>query len=127
VTVSDKGTGQGSVISPLLANAYLQYSFDLWAERWRRCEAAGDMIIVRYADDIVVGFEQETDARRFWDAMRDRLRQTGAGMACSTGVPDQAAFHSVLLPASQSDRAVVGPHAQKRHAQQMLRNMRPIR
>ena len=47
--------------------------------------------------------------------------------ACSTGVPDQAAFHSVLLPASESDRAVVGPHAQKRHAQQMLRNMRPIR
>src|SRR5436309_10012043 len=66
VTVSEKGTGQGSVISPLLANAYLHYSFDLWAERWRRREATGDMIIVRYADDIVVGFEQETDARRFW-------------------------------------------------------------
>src|SRR6476659_1799366 len=48
-------------------------------------------------------------------------------MACSTRVPDQAAFHPVLLPASQSDRAVVGPHAQKRHAQQMLRNLRPIR
>jgi len=76
VTVREKGTGQGSVISPLLANAYLHYSFDLWAERWRRREATGDMIIVRYADDIVVGFEQETDARRFWDAMRDRLRQT---------------------------------------------------
>src|SRR5450631_236237 len=75
VTVSDKGTGQGSVISPLLANAYLHYSFDLWAERWRRREATGDMIIVRYADDIVVGFEQETDARRFWDAMRDRLQE----------------------------------------------------
>jgi len=51
VTVSDKGTGQGSVISPLLANLYLHYVFDLWAERWRRREAAGDMIIVRYADD----------------------------------------------------------------------------
>src|SRR6266852_962811 len=57
VTVSDKGTGQGSVISPLLANIYLHYSLDLWAERWRRREATGDMIIVRYADDIVVGFE----------------------------------------------------------------------
>jgi transposase len=54
-------------------------------------------------------------------------RQAGAGMACATRVPDQAAFHPVLLPASQSDRAVVGPHAQKRHAQQMLRHMRPIR
>jgi group II intron reverse transcriptase/maturase len=75
VTVSEKGTGQGSVISPLLANAYLHYSFDLWAERWRRREATGDMIIVRYADDIVVGFEHETDARRFWDAMRDRLQE----------------------------------------------------
>jgi RNA-directed DNA polymerase len=51
VTVSDKGTGQGSVISPLLANIYLHYTFDLWAERWRRREATGDMIIVRYADD----------------------------------------------------------------------------
>ena len=51
VTVSDRGTGQGSVISPLLANVYLHYVFDLWAERWRRREATGDMIIVRYADD----------------------------------------------------------------------------
>ena len=75
VTVSDKGTGQGSVISPLLANVYLHYVFDLWAERWRRQEATGDMIIVRYADDIVVGFEHEADARRFWDAMRQRLEE----------------------------------------------------
>src|ERR671927_1039111 len=72
VTVSDRGTGQGSVISPLLANVYLHYVFDLWAERWRRREASGDMILVRYADDIVVGFEHEADARRFWDAMRER-------------------------------------------------------
>src|SRR5215212_6491755 len=75
VTVSDTGTGQGSVISPLLANVYLHYVFDLWAERWRRREATGDMIIVRYADDIVLGFEHEADARRFWDAMRERLEQ----------------------------------------------------
>jgi len=75
VTVSDKGTGQGSVISPLLANIYLHYSFDLWAERWRRREATGDMIIVRYADDIVVGFERDDDARRFWAAMRERLQE----------------------------------------------------
>ncbi len=66
VTVSESGTGQGSVISPLLANVYLHYTFDLWAERWRRREATGDMIIVRYADDIIVGFEHEADARRFW-------------------------------------------------------------
>jgi RNA-directed DNA polymerase len=75
VTVGDKGTGQGTVISPLLANIYLHYSLDLWAERWRRREATGDMIIVRYADDVVVGFEHESDARRFWDAMRERLQK----------------------------------------------------
>jgi RNA-directed DNA polymerase len=75
VTVSDKGTGQGSVISPLLANIYLHYSLDLWAQRWRRREATGDMIIVRYADDVIIGFEHETDARRFWDAMRERLQE----------------------------------------------------
>ena len=75
VTVSEKGTGQGSVASPLLANVYLHYVFDLWAARWRRREAAGDMIIVRFADDIVVGFEHEADARRFWDEMRARLQE----------------------------------------------------
>ena len=73
VSVSDRGTGQGSVISPLLANIYLHYVLDLWAERWRRREATGDMIIVRYADDVIVGFQHETDARRFLDAMRERL------------------------------------------------------
>jgi group II intron reverse transcriptase/maturase len=75
VTVSDVGSGQGSVISPLLANVYLHYVFDVWAERWRRREASGDMIIVRYADDLVVGFEHETDARHFWDAMRARFEE----------------------------------------------------
>lgn len=75
MTVGEKGTGQGTVISPLLANIYLHYSLDLWAERWRRREATGNMIIVRYADDVVVGFEHESDARRFWDAMRERLQK----------------------------------------------------
>ena len=75
VTVSDRGTGQGSVASPLLANIYLHYVFDLWAERWRRHEATGNMIIVRYADDLVAGFEHEDDARRFLDAMRVRLEE----------------------------------------------------
>ena len=73
VTVDDRGTGQGSVISPILANIYLHYCFDLWAERWRRREARGDMIVVRYADDLVIGFEHEGDARRFLDAMHARL------------------------------------------------------
>jgi RNA-directed DNA polymerase len=75
VTVDDRGTGQGSVISPLLGNVYLHYVLDLWAKRWRRREATGDMIIVRYADDVVVGFEHEGDARRFLDAMHARLEE----------------------------------------------------
>jgi group II intron reverse transcriptase/maturase len=73
VAVSDRGTGQGSVISPLLANIYLHYVLDLWAVRWRRREATGDMIFVRYADDFIVGFQHESDAQRFLDEMRERL------------------------------------------------------
>jgi RNA-directed DNA polymerase len=72
---SERGTGQGSVISPLLANIYLHYAFDLWANRWRQREATGDMIILRYADDTIVGFEHETDARRFLGMMRARLEE----------------------------------------------------
>jgi retron-type reverse transcriptase len=63
------------VISPLVANIYLHYVLDLWAERWRRREATGDMIIVRYADDVVAGFEHEADARRFLDALRARFEE----------------------------------------------------
>jgi group II intron reverse transcriptase/maturase len=73
VTVSDRGTGQGSVISPLLANIYLHYTLDLWAVRWRQREATGDMILVRYADDFIVGFQHDRDACRFLDEMRERL------------------------------------------------------
>src|ERR1700750_2137652 len=63
VTVSDRGTGQGSVISPLLANIYLHYTLDLWATRWRRREATGDMIFVRYGDDFIAGFPHEREPR----------------------------------------------------------------
>src|ERR1700757_3280459 len=72
VTVSEKGTGQGSVISPLLANIYLHYALDDWAVRRRRT-LTGDMIIVRYADDFIIGFQHEHEARRFLDELRERL------------------------------------------------------
>ncbi|AQV92832.1 group II intron reverse transcriptase/maturase [Cupriavidus necator] len=75
LSISDTGTPQGAVVSPLLANVYLHYVFDLWANRWRRREAKGNVIILRYADDVVVGFEHEADARQFWDAMRLRLEE----------------------------------------------------
>ncbi len=74
-SANEQGTPQGAVISPLLANVYLHYVFDLWAQQWRRREVKGDMIVVRYADDLVVGFEHEAEARRFWDAMRTRFEQ----------------------------------------------------
>ena len=76
-SVSEKGTPQGAVASPLLANVFLHYVFDLWAHQWRRREATGNVVVVRYADDIVAGFEHEADARRFWDAMRTRFEQFG--------------------------------------------------
>src|SRR5262245_32603203 len=60
---------------PLLANIYLHYVFDLWAKRWRGREATGDMIIVRYADDLIVGFQHEAEARCFLEIMRGRLKE----------------------------------------------------
>jgi len=67
------GTPQGGSISPLLANIYLHYAFDLWAHAWRRKQASGDVIVVRYADDFIVGFERRDDAERFLDELRERL------------------------------------------------------
>ena len=75
ITISAEGTPQGAVISPLLANVYLHYVFDLWANQWRKREALDSMVIVRYADDIVVGFQSEAQARKFWDAMHERFKQ----------------------------------------------------
>ena len=75
VTPGTVGTPQGAVISPLLANIYLHYVFDLWADQWRKRHAHGGVIMVRYADDIVVGFEHQADAERFWTDMRARLAE----------------------------------------------------
>jgi group II intron reverse transcriptase/maturase len=70
-----KGTPQGAVISPLLANIYLHYAYDLWAEQWRRRQAQGAVIVVRYADDTVVGFEHRSDAERFLAELHLRLAE----------------------------------------------------
>jgi RNA-directed DNA polymerase len=72
-TAFDEGVPQGASVSPLLANVYAHYVFDLWAHQWRRRHAHGDMVIVRFADDAVVGFEHRDDAERFWADLRDRL------------------------------------------------------
>ena len=73
---AEAGTPQGAVASPLLANIYLHYVFDLWANRWRKRHARGRVIIVRYADDIVIGFEHEDEARRFLADMRQRMESS---------------------------------------------------
>jgi group II intron reverse transcriptase/maturase len=74
---SKVGTPQGSVVSPLLANVYLHYVFDLWIEAWRKKVARGDVIVVRYADDLVVGFENRAEAERFLEAFKERLAKFG--------------------------------------------------
>jgi RNA-directed DNA polymerase len=71
------GTPQGAVISPLLANVYLHYVFDLWVEAWRKKVAEGELIVVRYADDLVVGFEHRAEAERFLREFRERLAKFG--------------------------------------------------
>jgi len=75
VTPTEVGTPQGAVASPLLANIYLHYVFDLWANRWRQHHAQGQVIIVRYADDIVVGFEHEAEAKRFLMDLQQRMEK----------------------------------------------------
>ena len=74
---SKVGTPQGAVVSPLLANVYLHYVFDLWVEAWRKKVAKGDVIVVRYADDLVVGFENRAEAERFLKEFRERLAKFG--------------------------------------------------
>jgi RNA-directed DNA polymerase len=72
-----QGTPQGALVSPLLANVYLHYVFDLWADAWRRKVARGDVIIVRYADDLVMGFQHRAEAVRFLEEFKERLAKFG--------------------------------------------------
>src|ERR1700680_1093816 len=74
VTRSERGAPQGAVISPILANVYLHYAFDLWTHRWRR-EATGDVIVIRYADDTIVGFQHEHEAKAFLHDLQERMRE----------------------------------------------------
>ena len=74
---TEEGTAQGASVSPLLSNVYLHYVFDLWADQWRRRNARGDVILVRFADDYVAGFEHREDAERFLADLRDRFAQFG--------------------------------------------------
>lgn len=72
---TNEGTPQGATISPLLANVYLHYVFDLWVEQWRKRHAQGEVIVVRYADDFVMGFQYDADAKRFRRELEERLQK----------------------------------------------------
>ncbi len=74
VTRCSRGAPQGAVISPILANVYLHYAYDLWVHRWRRTTATGDVIVIRYADDTIVGFQHEHEAKAFLEDFEQRLR-----------------------------------------------------
>jgi len=75
LTVSDEGAAQGASISPLLSNIYLHYVLDVWVQKWRKKNARGDVIIVRWADDFVMGFQYRDDAERFLKELHERFRQ----------------------------------------------------
>jgi RNA-directed DNA polymerase len=77
VTVTEEGTPQGAVISPLLANIYLHYVYDLWVHQWRHRYATGDVIVVRYADDTIVGFEHRHEAEQFLADLKARFARFG--------------------------------------------------
>src|SRR4030088_3354297 len=73
----ESGTPQGSGVSPILANLFLHYVVDLWVHQWRQRQASGQIVIVRYADDMVIGCQNEDDARNLLAALTERLSQFG--------------------------------------------------
>src|SRR5712691_6495233 len=76
-TQQEEGTPQGGSASPLLANLYLHYAFDQWVQQWRRKKARGEVIVVRWADDFIVGFERQSEAEQFLGELKERLKKFG--------------------------------------------------
>ncbi len=112
---------QGAVISPLLANIYLHYVFDLWAHQWRRRYATGNVVMVRYADDIVIGFDKRYDARRFRIAMQRRLREFGL-----TVHPEMVRPLRCRKPCHQGKRQTRNVQLPRVHAHQRERSQRQV-
>lgn len=77
VIYNEQGTPQGSSASPLLANVFLHYVYDLWVQQWRKQKARGEVIVIRFADDTVVGFQYESDAKQFHEELKERLQKFG--------------------------------------------------
>jgi group II intron reverse transcriptase/maturase len=101
-----QGIPQGGAISPLLANIYLHYAYDLWVHDWRKRKARGEMIVVRYADDTIVGFERREDAERFKSELESRLRKFGLELhpektrLLDEPLPRAASFTRAATPSS---------------------------
>ncbi len=77
IIYNEQGTPQGSSASPLLANVFLHYIYDLWIQQWRKQKARGDVIVARFADDTVVGFQYESDAKQFQNKLKERILKFG--------------------------------------------------
>ncbi len=103
-TPTETGTVQGGSISPLLANVFLHYVFDLWVQRWRKRRAHGDVVVVRFADDFVVGFEHRPEAERFLEELRERFARFGLELH-----PDKTRLFPFGRHAEQEWRAGRGP------------------
>jgi len=103
-TPTERGTVQGGSISPLLANVFLHYVFDLWIQRWRKRRAHGDVVVVRFADDFVVGFEHRQEAERFLNELRERFARFGLELH-----PDKTRLFPFGRHAEQEWRAGRGP------------------
>jgi len=101
-STSVEGTAQGASVSPLLANVYLHYVFDLWAHRWRRRHARGDVILTRFADDYIAGFEHREDAERFLQDLRERFAKFRVGAALGEDAADRV--RQVRRPATSAAR-----------------------
>ena len=76
-TYSEEGVPQGGSVSPMLANVYLHYVFDLWVHKWRKTQAKGEVLVVRYADDLVMGFQYREEAEKFMMELEERLLKYG--------------------------------------------------
>ena len=107
---TEQGTAQGASVSPLLANVYLHYVFDLWADRWRRRHARGDVILTRFADDYIAGFQHRDDAERFLADLRERLAKFWLELAAEkTRLIEFGRF-------AARDRRRAGPPASRRRS-----------
>ncbi len=123
---TEEGTPQGAVISPLLANIYLHYVFDLWAHQWRRRYATGNVVMVRYADDIVIGFDKRYDARRFRIAMQRRLREFRTHGSPGENPSDGVRPLRCRKPCHQGKRQTRNVQLPRVHAHQRERSQRQV-